>query len=242
MINNCIYILPVTLKLSGSHSESYVITLPSCYARSIVTKPWIELGDKCTISCAETGYSANIDFQVQVNILQSKSTIKIVYRTNERVNECKHHRLVVLWRQHEPGASGGVRSARRDRMPSQGTLGRLARLRAADRFRGKLSLNIWQDLIIKGPKKHFLHFRWRRVLLLVLLLLFRLQAKRIIFCKSDKKPDFFAMLKRFYPTYIFYRSSSPISNNVKFQKSVLLGPFIMRSCHMSSWLNILKIC
>ena len=44
---------------------------------------------------------------------------------------------------------------------------------------------------MKGPKKRsFHHFRWRRVLLLVLLLLFRLQAKRIIFCKSDKKPDF----------------------------------------------------
>ena len=44
---------------------------------------------------------------------------------------------------------------------------------------------------MKRTKKRSLHhFRLRRVLL------FRLQAKRIIFCKSDKKPDFVAMLKR----------------------------------------------
>ena len=70
-------------------------------------------------------------------------------------------------------------------------------------FKLNTYFDIWQDLIIKGPKKRSLHhFRWRRVLLLVLLLLFRLQAKRIIFCKSDKKPDFFAMLKRWGKTIL----------------------------------------
>ena len=38
----------------------------------------------------------------------------------------------------------------------------------------------------RAQKRSLHHFRRRRVLLL----LFRLQAKRIIFCKSDKKPDF----------------------------------------------------
>ena len=43
---------------------------------------------------------------------------------------------------------------------------------------------------------------------------------------SDKQPDLFAMLKRFYPTYIFYRSSTPISNNAKFQKSFFWAPLL----------------
>ena len=82
-------------------------------------------------------------------------------------------------------------------------------------------------VVMKGPKKRLLHhFRWRRVLLLV----FMLYAKRIIFGKSDKSHKLqcwekrFTIVndweKRFYLTYIFYRSSSPILNNVKFQKSV----------------------
>ncbi|XP_011493953.1 PREDICTED: oxysterol-binding protein-related protein 9 [Ceratosolen solmsi marchali] len=45
-----------------SHGEEYVLTFPNGYARSILTVPWIELGGATTISCAQTGYHATIDF------------------------------------------------------------------------------------------------------------------------------------------------------------------------------------
>jgi hypothetical protein len=44
------------------HGEEYVLTFPNGYARSILTVPWIELGGATTISCAQTGYHATIDF------------------------------------------------------------------------------------------------------------------------------------------------------------------------------------
>ena len=47
--------------------EEYVCTFPSAYGRSILTVPWIELGGNVTISCAQTGYSASIDFQTKVS-------------------------------------------------------------------------------------------------------------------------------------------------------------------------------
>uniref|UniRef100_A0A1I8FAT4 PH domain-containing protein n=1 Tax=Macrostomum lignano TaxID=282301 RepID=A0A1I8FAT4_9PLAT len=40
------------------HDEVYNINLPSAYARSILTVPWVELGDKVTISCDKTKYNA----------------------------------------------------------------------------------------------------------------------------------------------------------------------------------------
>ncbi|KAL5487404.1 hypothetical protein EMCRGX_G019998 [Ephydatia muelleri] len=45
------------------YDEVYEANLPSAYARSILTVPWMEMGGKCLISCAKTGYSADIDFQ-----------------------------------------------------------------------------------------------------------------------------------------------------------------------------------
>ncbi|KPP76314.1 oxysterol-binding protein-related protein 11-like [Scleropages formosus] len=47
------------------HDEEYTFTLPSAYARSILTVPWVELGGKITVSCAKTGYSAAITFQTK---------------------------------------------------------------------------------------------------------------------------------------------------------------------------------
>ncbi|CAH1773458.1 unnamed protein product [Owenia fusiformis] len=44
------------------HDEEYIVTFPSGYGRSILTVPWVELGGKVNISCAKTGYSANIEF------------------------------------------------------------------------------------------------------------------------------------------------------------------------------------
>lgn len=47
------------------HEEEYVFTLPSAYARSILTIPWVELGGKVSISCARTGYSATVTFHTK---------------------------------------------------------------------------------------------------------------------------------------------------------------------------------
>nr|XP_014351054.1 PREDICTED: oxysterol-binding protein-related protein 10 [Latimeria chalumnae] len=47
------------------HGEEYVFTLPSAYARSILTVPWVELGGKVGINCAKTGYSATVTFHTK---------------------------------------------------------------------------------------------------------------------------------------------------------------------------------
>jgi hypothetical protein len=53
----------------GDHGERYDFTLPSAYARSIMSVPWVELGGKATISCPVTGYSAAIIFHTKVQNL-----------------------------------------------------------------------------------------------------------------------------------------------------------------------------
>ncbi|XP_076104092.1 oxysterol-binding protein-related protein 9-like isoform X1 [Mytilus galloprovincialis] len=47
------------------HDEEYTITFPNGYGRSILTVPWIELGGKCTLSCAKTGYNATVEFHTK---------------------------------------------------------------------------------------------------------------------------------------------------------------------------------
>uniref|UniRef100_A0A8B9LWB2 Oxysterol-binding protein n=1 Tax=Astyanax mexicanus TaxID=7994 RepID=A0A8B9LWB2_ASTMX len=47
------------------HGEEYAFTLPSAYARSILTVPWVELGGKVNVNCAKSGYSAAITFQTK---------------------------------------------------------------------------------------------------------------------------------------------------------------------------------
>ncbi|XP_067304389.1 oxysterol-binding protein-related protein 10 isoform X2 [Pseudorasbora parva] len=47
------------------HDEEYVFTLPSAYARSILTVPWVELGGKVSICCAKSGYSATVTFHTK---------------------------------------------------------------------------------------------------------------------------------------------------------------------------------
>ncbi|KAK3101850.1 hypothetical protein FSP39_006794 [Pinctada imbricata] len=47
------------------HDEEYVFGLPSAYARSILTVPWAEMGDKISITCAKTNYSANCTFHTK---------------------------------------------------------------------------------------------------------------------------------------------------------------------------------
>ncbi|KAA3680521.1 oxysterol-binding protein-related protein 9/10/11 [Paragonimus westermani] len=50
------------LRLGEHNNEEYHFTLPTAYARSILTVPWVELGDKVNIQCPQTGYSANVAF------------------------------------------------------------------------------------------------------------------------------------------------------------------------------------
>ncbi|CAN2389730.1 phosphatidylserine binding, partial [Pristimantis euphronides] len=47
------------------YEEDYVFTLPSAYARSILTVPWVELGGKVNIACAKTGYAAAVTFHTK---------------------------------------------------------------------------------------------------------------------------------------------------------------------------------
>ncbi|XP_064635770.1 oxysterol-binding protein-related protein 11-like [Lineus longissimus] len=66
----------VTLSLLG-HNEDYVFTLPSAYARSILTVPWVELGDKITINCPKTGYSSSVTFHTK-SILKDSSRVQAI--------------------------------------------------------------------------------------------------------------------------------------------------------------------
>uniref|UniRef100_A0A1I8F458 Triplex capsid protein 1 n=1 Tax=Macrostomum lignano TaxID=282301 RepID=A0A1I8F458_9PLAT len=48
------------------HGEVYSIQLPSAYARSILTVPWVELGDSVVwISCAKSRFSASVIFHTK---------------------------------------------------------------------------------------------------------------------------------------------------------------------------------
>lgn len=49
--------------------EEYTFTLPSAYARSILTVPWCELGGKVTLECKKSGYSSEIVFHTKVRRL-----------------------------------------------------------------------------------------------------------------------------------------------------------------------------
>ncbi|XP_078074687.1 oxysterol-binding protein-related protein 9 isoform X2 [Mustelus asterias] len=47
------------------YDEHYILTFPNGYGRSILTVPWVELGGECNITCAKTGYNANITFHTK---------------------------------------------------------------------------------------------------------------------------------------------------------------------------------
>ena len=74
--------------------EEYVFTLPSAYARSILTTPWVELGDRVTISCPQSGFNAAVTFHTKPfyggTLHKITGEVKrpdggIVYRTQVRV-------------------------------------------------------------------------------------------------------------------------------------------------------------
>lgn len=54
-----------TVLTLSDHDEEYHITFPNGYGRSILTRPWVELGGKCEISCPQTGFNAEVEFLVK---------------------------------------------------------------------------------------------------------------------------------------------------------------------------------
>ena len=60
------FVLTVTLKLLD-FDEEYVFGLPSAYARSILTTPWAEMGDRISMTCQKTNYSAAVTFHTKVS-------------------------------------------------------------------------------------------------------------------------------------------------------------------------------
>ncbi|XP_052800561.1 oxysterol-binding protein-related protein 11-like isoform X2 [Mya arenaria] len=54
----------VVLKLLD-FDEEYVFSLPSAYARSILTTPWVEMGDRINMTCPQTNFSAGIIFHTK---------------------------------------------------------------------------------------------------------------------------------------------------------------------------------
>lgn len=49
----------------GSVRESYSLGMPSAYGRSILTEPWVELGGRVNVACAESGCQAAIVFHTK---------------------------------------------------------------------------------------------------------------------------------------------------------------------------------
>lgn len=55
----------VKLKLLAL-DEEYVFSMPSAYARSILTVPWAEMGDKINMTCQKTNLSSTVTFHTKV--------------------------------------------------------------------------------------------------------------------------------------------------------------------------------
>lgn len=54
----------IKLKLL-SLNEEYVFSMPSAYARSILTVPWAEMGDKINLTCQKTNMSSTVTFHTK---------------------------------------------------------------------------------------------------------------------------------------------------------------------------------
>ena len=55
----------ITLLDGPGKGEEYRINFPSAYGRNILGMPWMELGGDCNISCAKTGFNANVTFHTK---------------------------------------------------------------------------------------------------------------------------------------------------------------------------------
>lgn len=103
------------------HGEEYVFGLPSAYARSILTVPWAEMGDKISITCAKTGYSAAITFHTKVSeglyvseqqltgqgCLHYMSHFCLFQVDHQIINTLQSIFAAILWGKTSPSVSGG---------------------------------------------------------------------------------------------------------------------------------------
>ena len=67
----------------GEFEECYTLSMPSAYARSVLTEPWVELGGRVNISCSQTGFTAPIVFHTKVR-LNNLVSHKLLFLTKER--------------------------------------------------------------------------------------------------------------------------------------------------------------
>jgi len=66
-------------------NEEYVVTFPSGYGRNILSVPWIELGGKCSITCAKTGYYATVEFKTKPFYGGKKDQVRVeCFSPNEK--------------------------------------------------------------------------------------------------------------------------------------------------------------
>ncbi|ESO97687.1 hypothetical protein LOTGIDRAFT_152778, partial [Lottia gigantea] len=47
------------------YDEEYIFSLPSAYARSILTVPWVEMGDKITVTCPQSNVTSSVVFHTK---------------------------------------------------------------------------------------------------------------------------------------------------------------------------------
>ena len=78
--------MSISVELIG---EEYIITLPSFYTRSIVTKPWNELGGVCSISCLQTGYCSSIEFVLKSFYGEKSNQVNVVVKNKSNEMICK---------------------------------------------------------------------------------------------------------------------------------------------------------
>ena len=78
VVNYAFCVVSVKLNLVDLEEE-YDFSLPSAYARSILTVPWVELGDKITINCQKTGYSASVIFHTKVSIASLSNFLLLLW-------------------------------------------------------------------------------------------------------------------------------------------------------------------
>ncbi|XP_043483111.1 oxysterol-binding protein-related protein 9 [Leptopilina heterotoma] len=69
-----------------NHGEEYIVTFPNGYGRSILTVPWIELGGNTTITCAQSGYTASIEFLTKpfYGGKRNRITCQVSHRTDKK--------------------------------------------------------------------------------------------------------------------------------------------------------------
>jgi hypothetical protein len=75
-----------------SLNEEYVFSMPSAYARSILTVPWAEMGDKINLTCQKTNMSSTVTFHTKVN--KNKRFNSMLYGDDTQSHMCMNDNTV----------------------------------------------------------------------------------------------------------------------------------------------------